>query len=668
MITNKMEGEQEHLEAVSSLLSDLLPDYEANQREIIKILNASGTSRNYSHWEICFPDGKVLRNDGSTLELGEQYSFNERVTQGFTVSERRTALKDNKTQIIMLSKCIFKDSDCVGILSAVIDLKAFSDEFFKNSINQKTQMILFERDNGDILIDTFNNELGDINDIKNREAAEGFNWDNVVANYQARQSGHAAFYVDGDPEVRYFSYATVPYSDWELILICPDSVCMVAANSNRRATIEFLFVILINFLIFVTLTFLRERYRRKLNKAKESQLQAALIKAERANAAKSEFLSRMSHDIRTPLNGIIGLLDISEANKTNYELLENNRKKAKVAANHLMSLLNDVLNMSKLEDNKVELAHEAFDIRVLADEVLSIAQTYASENGITLKYEDCSKNILYPYVYGSPLHVRLIFVNILSNAVKYNKPGGQVFTKVECSGHENGRVLYTCTVKDTGIGMSPEFVERIFEPFAQEKTDARSVYHGTGLGMAIVKSLVDKMQGTIDVTSEQGTGSEFKVTIPFDVAAQEDIVRETPQCDDVSIEGVRILLAEDNALNMEIATELLEEHGAVITQVENGREAVDVFKDNPKGTFDIILMDIMMPVLDGFEATKEIRAMGRTDAENIPIIALSANTFSDDIKKCMDAGMTAHLSKPLDVNKMISTIAHEYEKNKNEEL
>lgn len=586
MITNKMEGEQEHLEAASSLLSDLLPDYEANQREIIKILNASGTSRNYSHWEICFPDGKVLRNDGSTLELGEQYSFNERVTQGFTVSERRTALKDNKTQIIMLSKCIFKDSDCVGILSAVIDLKAFSDEFFKNSINQKTQMILFERDNGDILIDTFNNELGDINDIKNREAAEGFNWDNVAANYQARQSGHAAFYVDGDPEVRYLSYATVPYSDWELILICPDSVCMVAANSNRRATIEFLFVILINFLIFVTLTFLRERYRRKLNKAKESQLQAALIKAERANAAKSEFLSRMSHDIRTPLNGI------------------------------------------------------------------------------TLRYEDCSKNILYPYVYGSPLHVRLIFVNILSNAVKYNKPGGQVFTKVECSGHENGRVLYTCTVKDTGIGMSPKFVERIFEPFAQEKTDARSVYHGTGLGMAIVKSLVDKMQGTIDVTSEQGTGSEFKVTIPFDVAAQEDIVRETPQCDDVSIEGVRILLAEDNALNMEIATELLEEHGAVITQVENGREAVDVFKDNPKGTFDIILMDIMMPVLDGLEATKEIRAMGRTDAENIPIIALSANTFSDDIKKCMDAGMTAHLSKPLDVNKMISTIAHEYEKNK----
>lgn len=312
---------------------------------------------------------------------------------------------------------------------------------------------------------------------------------------------------------------------------------------------------------------------------------------------------------------------------------------------------------AKLEDNKVELAREAFDLRLLAEDVLTITHMRAEKAGITLQQEDCSKNMEYPYVYGSPLHIRQIFVNILGNAIKYNKPGGTVSMKIETGEKHGHQISYICTIADTGIGMAPEFLEHLFEPFAQEKTDARSVYQGTGLGMAIVKALVDKMGGTIRVQSEVNVGTEFVVEIPFEIAEEKDVVVEKMELDQASVEGVKILIAEDNELNMEIATELLKESGAIITQVTNGKDAVEMFVDNPPGTFDVILMDIMMPVLNGLEATKAIRVLERKDAMEIPIIALTANAFFDDIQKSREAGMNAHLAKPFDIEKMIQTIA-----------
>ena len=658
MITNEMQTEQEHLEAASALLENLLPDYDNNEEMILQIMNASSADKTYSHWEICLPDERVFYSDGTQLELGPKYSFQERVQEGFSVSERRTALKDGKSQIIMLSKCIFHNRDCVGILSSVIDLNSFSRLFQAKAYNEESEIMLFERGTGDILIDSWHHNLGNISDSNGITALDGYDWNEVAANYDAGNSGHAAFLSEEKGETMYLSYAPTGYSDWEILVFAPDSVCMETANTSKTLTYQTIFFISLAFFIFLSLIIIGEKHRAHLQAEREIQLKDALEKANRANAAKSDFLSRMSHDIRTPLNGIIGCLTIAEANKNNPELLDQNRKNMRVAANHLLTLIDDILNMSKLEDNKVELAHTAFDVRHLGNDILTITEMLAKENNITLHLDGSSYNLPHPYVYGSTLHVRQIFVNILNNAVKYNKPGGEIYVKLESGACDEKNISYICTIQDTGIGMSPEFMSHLFDPFSQEKVDARSVFQGTGLGMSIVKSLVDKMNGTIEVKSEQNVGTTFTVTIPFEIAPQEAVSEVTDDSAVTSIRGVKILLAEDNDPNLEIVTELLEQQGAIITPARNGKEAVTIFENNAPGTFDVILMDIMMPVMDGLEACRTIRSLNRPDASTIPVIALTANAFFEDAKKCLDAGMNAHLTKPIDMKKMTQTIGN----------
>ena len=390
---------------------------------------------------------------------------------------------------------------------------------------------------------------------------------------------------------------------------------------------------------------------------KNEQLRDAVTQAEYANAAKTNFLSRMSHDIRTPLNGIIGLLEINELHADDLDLIRDNCRKMKVSANHLLSLINDVLQMSKLESGEVVLSAEPMNLRGLSEEVLTIVEQRAAEAGITLEYDRSKERVAYENVYGSPLHVRQIFLNIYSNCIKYNRVGGKVETSCVCLSVADGIVTYQWSIRDTGIGMSKEFVEHIFEPFSQESSDARSVYNGTGLGMSIVKNLVDKMHGTIEVTSEEGVGSLFVVTLPFRIAKEctkvhKNVIAEQP----AKIEGLRLMLVEDNDLNAEIAQTLLEDKGFVITRVNDGQQAIDLFEENPAGTFAAILMDVMMPVMDGITATRKIRELEREDAQTIPIIAMTANAFDEDAKRCMDAGMNAHLAKPLKMEQLMATL------------
>ncbi len=389
---------------------------------------------------------------------------------------------------------------------------------------------------------------------------------------------------------------------------------------------------------------------------RQRELKSAKEEAERANAAKTSFLSRMSHDIRTPLNGIMGLLQIDDKHEDDKELLKTNREKITVAANHLLALINDVLQMSKLEDGRVELAHEAFDLRKLAYDVLTMTDMRAAESGLTLNYQDPEKIIEYPYVYGSPIHLRQLFLNIYSNAIKYNKVGGSINTEFRVISREDHRVTYQWIIADTGIGMSQKFIEQIFEPFAQEHSDARSIYKGTGLGMAIVKSLVDAMHGTIEVSSVENEGSTFTITLPFEIAEKYAVKDKKEQTENVDITGKKLLMAEDNDLNAEIAQVQLEEAGASVTVVGDGKQALEMFRDNPEGTFDAILMDIMMPVMDGLAAARAIRAVERADAGTIPIIAMSANAFEEDARKSMEAGMDAHLAKPLKIEQVMAMI------------
>ena len=390
----------------------------------------------------------------------------------------------------------------------------------------------------------------------------------------------------------------------------------------------------------------------------KQELTAAKEAAEKANAAKSSFLSRMSHDMRTPLNGIIGLLEIDERHPDDPALLSANRAKIISAANHLLSLINDVLQMSKLGSGEITLNHEGVDLNALAREILSLTAQRAADADVTLRYvREESDALEYPYVYASALHLRQLFLNIYENCIKYNKPGGRIETRFCILGEENGRVTYRWTISDTGIGMSEEFLQHIFEPFAQEHSDARSLYRGTGLGMSIVKELVDKMDGTIRVTSREGEGSSFEITLPFEIAPESAVARPERPAAGGDVRGLKLLMAEDNALNTEVARTLLEEAGAQVEVVGDGKQALERFAASAPGEFDAILMDVMMPVMNGLDATRAIRALDRPDAKEIPILAMTANAFDEDARRCLDAGMNVHLSKPLHMEEVTAAIA-----------
>ena len=402
-----------------------------------------------------------------------------------------------------------------------------------------------------------------------------------------------------------------------------------------------------------------------------ARLQAAFDEMRIANRTKTEFLSRMSHDIRTPLNGIIGLLQVDETHFDDKALLLENHKKMQISANHLLSLINDVLQMSKLEEGTTVLTHERISLVELTRDIITIIIDRAEEAGIEWEYEKDKSIIPYPYIYGSPLHLRQIFLNIYSNCIKYNRPGGKITTLTDSLGEQDGKcirdyihVTDRWTISDTGIGMSPDFVDHIFEPFTQEKQDARSYYHGTGLGMTITKELVDRMGGSITVTSQLGVGSTFVITLPFEIAPSPEQTPDAHATPDISIAGCRLLLVEDNALNAEIAQILLTDEGATVTVVTDGKQAVEIVQNNPPDTFDAVLMDVMMPVMNGIDAAKTIRSLNRPDAKTLPIIAMTANAFYEDAQKCLAAGMNAHLAKPLQIKKVKQTIAEWVKKNR----
>ena len=382
----------------------------------------------------------------------------------------------------------------------------------------------------------------------------------------------------------------------------------------------------------------------------------ALESEKKANQSKSDFLSRMSHDMRTPLNGIIGLMDICMKHPEDRTLVDSSRLKARVAADHLLSLINDTLELSKLENEEAKLAKEDFYLPELLREVETIAQMRADEECITIHFMDDPYSIPYPNLIGSSLHVKQIFLNLITNSIKYNHKNGTVDCCLKEEKESDERVLVDVTIKDTGIGMSEDFLKNIFRPFVQADQGARSQYKGTGLGMAIVKELLDRMGGTIQIDSAENQGTTIHVVIPFEIAEEPAVVQEMSELPKENLSGCRILLAEDNELNREIAAFLLKDEGISVTEAEDGQQAVECFLKMPEGYYDAVLMDIMMPVMDGYQAARAIRGSGKKDAEMIPIVAITANAFAEDKRKTMEAGMDAHLSKPLNVQELMDTI------------
>lgn len=387
--------------------------------------------------------------------------------------------------------------------------------------------------------------------------------------------------------------------------------------------------------------------------AYQEELKKSAREAQIANQAKTDFLRRMSHDIRTPINGILGMIEIADNHPADIEKLQDCRHKIRQAAGTLLSMVSDILDMNKLESGMLEPESVPFDIWALLMEVNHLTEMQAPAYGVTVHV----KNPPFPVrrVIGSPTFLRRVLLNIASNALKYNRRGGRIefsCDKIELTGE---KVYFTLTCADTGIGMSPSFQQRAFEPFTQESNTARTHYMGTGLGLSIVKEFISKMGGTITLSSQKDVGTRFTITIPFtiDHASQEaETVSQSP----VSLSGLHVLLVEDNELNREIALCLLEKEGMEITTCENGAEAVKAFRESPLGYYDLILMDIMMPVMDGYEASRRIRSLPRRDASLIPIFAMTANAFQDDIEKSHQSGMNEHLTKPLHTKTMLDAI------------
>lgn len=378
--------------------------------------------------------------------------------------------------------------------------------------------------------------------------------------------------------------------------------------------------------------------------------------AKKAEQVKTEFLSRMSHDIRTPLNGIIGLLDQNDRHSDNFRLMARNRKKAHIAANHLLSLINDVLELNKLDDQNVQLAEEIFNLTDLLGDVKTIADMRACENKVQIFMDESYRELPNPYVIGSSLHIKQILINVISNAIKYNHELGSVWCTVNEQNIDDEKLELCVRIKDNGIGMSKEFIDNIYQPFVQEKSDARSVYAGNGLGMAIVKKLVDCMNGTIHIDSKINVGTCVEIKLPLKIADKFGTTSYNDKKENYHLEGIHALLVEDNELNMEIAKCLLEDERILVTEAHDGQEAVDLFEANPAGTFDIILMDIMMPVMDGLTATEKIRSLSKEDAKTIPIFAMTANAFDEDAKKAKSAGMNEHIAKPIEVPYLMAKI------------
>ena len=394
-----------------------------------------------------------------------------------------------------------------------------------------------------------------------------------------------------------------------------------------------------------------EQKRRQEELAYEKKLMAAVEDADRANAAKTDFLRRMSHDIRTPINGIRGLIDIANSFPNDLEKQKECRDKVYAASGYLLELVNNILDMNKLESGEVRLLSVPFEMNALFHEIDPVLQSQASENGVQLKTQSTVEPL---YLIGSPVHIKQILINIASNALKYTPSGGTVSVQMQATKQDADMMSVTFCCADTGIGMSEQFLSHAFEPFTQENRSARTSYSGTGLGLSIVKKLVDQMGGSIQLSSKLGKGTIVTIHIPFQIDHSNHADSETDSS--ISLQGRHILLVEDNDLNLEIAQFMLENEGMTVSIARNGQQAVDTFVSSAPGTYDVILMDIMMPIMGGLEATRMIRASNHPDAKTIPIFAMTANAFTDDITRSKKAGMNEHLTKPLNAKSVIQMI------------
>ncbi len=616
-----------------------------------KYLNSVVEMTIFERIDIILPDNSLITQDGEIAERSGKLTYDELVKKGIYISGRRTSSFTGK-EVICCVMPIENEGEILGLLVGTIDCQELGELFEVSAYGDEAQIFLIDCEDGNYIIDNWHDELGNIYELGERQDAETYEMIDMVPAIINREKARFAF-ISATNGNRSYQYCTpVEGYNWELCVVVQEDV--VFENAYQLSNILFWIAVIELIMVSVYMAWnvwLTIGATKSENKAKN--LEYDKIK----NEARTKFLSNMSHDIRTPLNGIVGMLQVIENHRDDEEMVNNCLNKIKVSTQYLSTLASDMLDINEIESNKLVLQNDYIDLQKFADDLGVMLEQKAQE--VSVKYHmDCS-NVQYPHVIGSSVHIKRILVNLIGNAIKYSKDTGKnVWVSItdEDMFFEKGKRKYKFIVKDNGIGMTEEFQKNMYNAFEQEKITARSSYQGYGLGLTIVNYLVKKMGGDIELESQKGVGSTFTVTIPLRL--DESKYNQPEEGDDtIELEGMKILVVEDNELNMEIAQMILTDAGATVSTAGNGHMAVERFAISEPGTYDLILMDIMMPIMDGCEATKFIRSMDRSDAQTIPIIAMTAHTFSEEVKRCEEAGMNAHIAKPLDVGKLMAEVA-----------
>ncbi len=621
-----------------------------NEEVVAEYLGKIRDTTIFDRVDIVFPNNTVLMSDGIYREVEYPFPFEEVVEQGIHISQRYTDEYMNM-EVLYCSVPIVDKKGVLGILRGVINCNNLSDSFPIYIYNGAAEVFIVDSVDGNCLMDSLHTELGNIYEMDLPERLKGYEAVDFLKDISEGKPGKAAFVSETNSRAGYITYMPIKDFNWSVSIMAHKNeifanLCELQDILVVVAIIET--VLLLAYLIwniFVAYTVIS---------SEEHTHQMELLRV--ANMAKEQFISRMSHDIRTPLNGIVGMLEIMEKHEDEPERVKDCRKKIQISTKYLMTLANDVLDMNEMESGKLQVVEERIDLKKLLQELEVIVCQRAMEADVSYHY--AMDEVLHPVVKGCNAHMQRVLVNLITNAIKYNKAGGSVSVLLEEEPMEKepSKRLYRFRVTDTGIGMSEEFQKNMFAAFEQEVSDARSENQGYGLGLSIVARLVDKMQGKIEVESEKNVGSCFTVLLPLTILedAEEAAEKKIPVHKD--LKGTTILFVEDNEMNMEIGRELLTDIGAKVITAVNGKEAVTIFRQSEPYSIDVILMDIMMPEMDGLEATRIIRALERTDAEKVPIFAMTATTFADDVARCKDAGMNEHIAKPLHLDIVISNV------------
>ena len=594
-------------------------------------------------------------SDGSTgrWQETEMLSNGEEMQTVVTPLDYR---EDGKSYILFVKKLDMQKSEGIALthIGVVVDLSVFQKTFDAELFQNRSHVYVVNPDGYSLYRHECAGGFIDDYDIlgtlkKDCEFIHGGTTESLHRNLQERTSAGYEFYFG---EERYFVAASpVRQTDWAVLTFVPTEVLSAGTTSFLNMAVVYVSVIASMVVLMMGLLmffFISKRGDRRIiahQRQANALLKDAADAANAASIAKSDFRSHRSHDIRTPMNGIMGMTEIALKNIDDKDRVLDCLQKIDGSSGHLLSLVNDVLDMSRIESGKVQISHKPLNILELLRHCSSIIS--GQLQGRDIMFTEEFQNIENPHILGDELHLRQVLINILGNAVKFTPDGGRIYFRVREFSAEGEAARFHIEIEDTGIGMKPEFLPHIFEPFAQEDGGNRSSYKGTGLGMTITKKFMDLMGGTVEVQSEPGKGTLFRLELPVEIdrewqGEQESAGQQT------TLAGARVILAEDNDLNMEIAVFMLESLEIEVTAVTDGKAALDAFAAAAPGTFDGILMDVMMPVMDGLTATREIRALEREDAGVIPIIAMTANAYDEDRRKCMEAGMDAHMSKPID--------------------